>query len=98
MEKFTPHCRLAIVRKLVADGRVRATFSALSGAAALGVDFAEMVKVVSALGPGDFHKSMATRADHTVWQDVYRHHASVGWVYVKLTVLEDVLIVSFKEL
>ena len=34
----------------------------------------------------------------TVWQDVYRPTTRVGDVYLKLTVIDDVLIVSFKEL
>jgi Motility quorum-sensing regulator, toxin of MqsA len=38
------------------------------------------------------------RADHSVWQDVYLPSTPVGDVYLKLTVIDDVLIVSFKEL
>jgi len=45
----------------------------------------------------DFVKSMTTYEDHKVWQDVYRPRTSAGEVYLKLTVIEDVLIVSFKE-
>jgi motility quorum-sensing regulator / GCU-specific mRNA interferase toxin len=37
-------------------------------------------------------------ADNRVWQDVYRPCTEAGEVYLKLTVIEDVLIVSFKEL
>jgi motility quorum-sensing regulator/GCU-specific mRNA interferase toxin len=33
-----------------------------------------------------------------VWQDVYRPMTVAGGVYLKLTVIDDVLIVSFKEL
>lgn len=47
-----------------------------------------MCAVVLALTPADFYKSIATHADHRVWQDVY----------LKLTEIDDVLIVSFKEL
>lgn len=43
-------------------------------------------------------KSMTTHADHRVWQDVYRPSTPAGEVYLKLTVMDDVLIVSFKEL
>ncbi|SER32806.1 Motility quorum-sensing regulator, toxin of MqsA [Azotobacter beijerinckii] len=45
-----------------------------------------------------FYKSMTTHADHRVWQDVYRPSTQAGDVYLKLTVIDDVLIVSFKEL
>jgi motility quorum-sensing regulator/GCU-specific mRNA interferase toxin len=47
--------------------------------------------------PKDFYKSMTTHADYRVWQEVYRHTTPAGEVYLKLTVVQDV-IVSFKEL
>ena len=84
MEKRTPHCKLAVVKAMVAAGRVRVTVSVLA--------------VVAALTPRDFYKSMTTHADHRVWQDVYRPKSPAGEVYLKLTVIDDVLIVSFKEL
>jgi motility quorum-sensing regulator/GCU-specific mRNA interferase toxin len=97
-EKCTPHCQLSIIKALIQAGKVRSTFSALAGAAALGFDFEGMVAVVNALVPKDFYKSMTTYADHKVWQDVYRPTTKAGEVYLKLTVVDDVLIVSFKEL
>ena len=98
MEKPTPHCRLPIVKAMIEAGTVRSTISALAGGAALGFDFAGIVEVVLALAPADFYKSMTTHADHRVWQDVYRPMTAAGEVYLKLTVIDDVLIVSFKEL
>ena len=98
MEKQTPHCKLAVVKALVAAGKVRATVSALSGGAALGFSFTEIVSVVAALTASDFYKSMTTHADHRIWQDVYRPKTPAGTVYLKLTVIDDVLIVSFKPL
>jgi len=41
---------------------------------------------------------MITHADYRVWQDVYRPTTSAGEVYLKLIVLDDVPIVSFREL
>lgn len=98
MEKGTPHCKLSIVKALVEADQVRTTKAAREGAAALGFGFDEMLAVVLALTPADFYKSMTTQADHRVWQDVYRPHTPAGEVYLKLTVIVDVLIVSFKEL
>ncbi len=98
MEKRSAHCSLSVVKALVEAGKVRSTFSALAGTAALGFDFGGMVSVVLALTPKDFYKSMTTYADHRVWQDVYRPSTAAGEVYLKLTVVDDVLIVSFKEL
>lgn len=98
MEKGVPHCKLAVVKALLEQGSVRATMTALGGAAAMGFDFDGMLAVVMALTTTDFHKSMTTHADHRVWQDVYRPTTPAGEVYLKLTVIDDVLIVSFKEL
>jgi motility quorum-sensing regulator/GCU-specific mRNA interferase toxin len=98
MEKRTPHCKLAVVKAMVAAGKVRATVSALAGGAALGFGFEGILGVVVALTPKDFYKSMTTHADHRVWQDVYRPKTPAGEACLKLTVVDNVLIVSFKEL
>lgn len=87
-----------MIRELIREGEVRSTYSALAGGAALGFDFRGIVSVVLGLTPRDFYKSMTTHADHRVWQDVYRPTTSAGRIYLKLTVVDDVLIVSFKEL
>jgi motility quorum-sensing regulator/GCU-specific mRNA interferase toxin len=100
MEKSTPHCKLTIVKALVKAGEVRATGSAFLGARELGIfDLAGMCDVILSLTNTDFYKSMTTHADHRIWQDVYRASTRTGTaVYLKLTVIDDVLIVSFKEL
>jgi motility quorum-sensing regulator/GCU-specific mRNA interferase toxin len=98
MEKPTPHCKLAVVKTMIEAGKVRSTKSALMGAIAIGFGFDDIIEVIMALTPTDFYKSMTTHADHRVWQDVYRPTTSAGEVYLKLTVVDDVLIVSFKEL
>ncbi|MDO9452929.1 MAG: type II toxin-antitoxin system MqsR family toxin [Stagnimonas sp.] len=98
MDKGTPHTRLVEVFALLDAGKIQITFSALAGAAALGLDASGIVQVVRALTTKDFHKSMTTYADHSTWQDVYRPSTAVGEVYVKLMVSDGVLVVSFKEL
>jgi len=100
MEKGTPHCRLSTVKTLIEAGQVRATASAFQGARELGIkDLAGMCALVMSLTHRDFHKSMTTYADHHIWQDVYHTHTTEGvGVYLKLTVIDDVLIVSCKEL
>jgi motility quorum-sensing regulator/GCU-specific mRNA interferase toxin len=40
---------------------------------------------------------MTTYADHRLWQDVYRPMTGMGRLYIKLTVAEGLLVVSFKE-
>jgi motility quorum-sensing regulator / GCU-specific mRNA interferase toxin len=100
MEKDIPHCKLSLVKALVRAGKVRATATAYNGACDLDIDnLSGMCEIVLRLTAIDFYKSMTTFADHRVWQDVYHAKAPGGQgVYLKLTVVEDVLIVSFKEL
>lgn len=100
MEKGSPHCKLPAVKALVQAGRVRATASAFVGARDLGInDLAGMCAIVLALNSDDFYKSMTTHGDHRIWQDVYRGITADGIeVYLKLPVIDDLLIVSFKEL
>ncbi len=100
MEKSTPHCKLPEVRALVEGGHVRATASAFGGARELGInDLSGMCAVIMSLTSANFYKSMTTHADHRIWQDVYHAKTTADdEVYLKLTVIDDVLIVSFKEL
>ena len=88
------------MKALIEAGKVKATASAFSGARELGInDLGGMCAVVMSLSPTNFYKSMTTHADHRIWQDVYRTKTSdLTEVYLKLTVIDDVLIVSFKEL
>lgn len=100
MEKNTPHCKLIVVKACIKAGQVRATATAYNGARELGIsDLVGMCAVVLSLTSKDFYKSMTAHADHTIWQDVYNAKTTSGdEVYLKLTVIDDVLIVSFKEL
>ncbi len=50
-----------------------------------------------ALTVKDFYKSMTSYNDHTQWQDVYRPSVDGIKLYVKLSVQDGVLILSFKE-
>jgi motility quorum-sensing regulator / GCU-specific mRNA interferase toxin len=83
---------------MVAADQVRATVSARSGAVEMGFGFDGMLSVLLALTPTDFYKSMTAHDDHCIWQDVYRPTTALGTVYLKLTVIDAVLIVSFKAL
>ncbi len=99
MEKGTSHYKLPVVKALVKAGKVRATATAYQGARELGIkDLTGMCTVVLALTSADFYKSMTTYADHTVFQDVYHAKTASGdEVYLKLTVIDDVLIVSSRS-
>lgn len=96
MEKRKAHYPLATVKRLIADGRVSFTMTAVAGGAAMGFASDEMLSVVSSLTAKNLHKSMTSHADHKVWHDVYHADTERGMVYLKLTVAEDALIISFK--
>ena len=98
MEKNKPHCPLHVVKALIESGQVRATATALMDARSLGFDASGLYNEVLCLQSTEFYKSMTTYNDHTIWQDVYRHRAGEKMLYVKMTVINDVLIVSFKEI
>lgn len=58
-----------------------------------------MCAIILALRAAEHYKSMTTHADHRIWQDVYHAKTHEGHaVYLILTVIDDVLIVSRKEL
>lgn len=97
MEKRKAHYPLTTVKRLIAERRVSFTVTAVAGAAAMDFAVDDMLSVVSSLSNRNLYKSMTSHADHTVWHDVYHADTSRGVVYLKLTVLENLLIVSFKE-
>jgi len=98
MEKVTPHCPLSTIKELVSAGKVRAAATAVQCARRLGFSPKAMFAELLNLDRGEFYTSMTTYHNHTVWQDVYRHASPAGMLYIKLTVLDDVLVMPFKEL
>jgi motility quorum-sensing regulator / GCU-specific mRNA interferase toxin len=74
--------------------------SAFNGVRDLGIhDLNGICGVVMSLTSANFYKSMTTFSDHKIWQDV--HQAATAddrKIYLKMTVIDDLLVVSFKEL
>ena len=64
----------------------------------MGLGYDDILETILDLSPADFFKSMTTISDHRIWQDVYRPMTRAGRAYLKLTVIDDLLVVSFKEL
>ena len=67
------------------------------GGAAMGFDAKQMANIVAGLTSQHFYKSMTSHADHKLWHDVYHVKTDRGEVYLKLTVVEELLVISFKE-
>jgi len=99
-EKRKPHYSLADVCACIDSDNMRATDVAYDGADDLGIEtLDEMCEVIKRLTMKDFYKSMTTFRDHTVWQDVYRPVlANNSRAYIKLTIADGLLIISFKEM
>jgi len=99
MEKKIAHYLLADVKALVVVDQFVLTNAANIGADALGLDVQGVKNAILQLEISNFYKTMTTHADHRIWQDVYHLHLEgVGAIYLKLTVVDLVLVVSFKEL
>lgn len=98
-EKKVAHYPLEDVFACIAGNDVRATNTAYDGADDLGIEtLHEMCAIIKKLTVGDLHKSMTTHADDTIWQDVYRPFIDAKTqAYIKLTITNGLLIVSFKE-
>ena len=102
MEKRKPHYNLDSIKSAFADpddlGKM--TGSALKGARKLRLSDEDIVNVIQSLGMRDFHKSMTSLRDHTIWQDVYLPSYQGVELYVKFTRDEDdqyYLLISFKK-
>jgi motility quorum-sensing regulator/GCU-specific mRNA interferase toxin len=98
MEHQAPRHDLAEVKRLIREGRVAITSTAIEDAKILGFYRAAILETVLGLDARDFYKSMTAYRNHRCWMDVYRPQTSVGPVYLKLTVEGNVVIISFKEL
>jgi motility quorum-sensing regulator/GCU-specific mRNA interferase toxin len=99
MEKNRPHYPLpALQARIAAAGREAFTQTAIAGGRAMGLTVAEMLSIVTRLSRHDFYKSMTTRNDHRIWQDVYHGVCPSGQrAYIKLTLVAERIVIQFKE-
>lgn len=98
MEKQTPHHNLHEVKNLLQAGAVVITQAALHRALRLGLEYQDICHTILTLSREDFYKSMTAYGNSRSWQDVYRPWTAVGKIYLKLTIQDGLLVLSFKEL
>ncbi|MBV8773065.1 MAG: type II toxin-antitoxin system MqsR family toxin [Deltaproteobacteria bacterium] len=81
------------------EEKLRATTSAIKGAANIGFGRKEIVATIQIMRRQHFHKSMTAYADNRIWHDVYHVPSEVGTLYVKFRadVMSEFLLLSFKE-
>ena len=98
MEKHKPHHPLGEVKRLIRAGAVEVTVAAVAGASALDFAYNDILATALVLTREDFYKSMTSYSDYRSWQDVYHPETAAGKVYLKLTIIDGVVILSFKGL
>lgn len=98
-DKGTAHYRLATVQQTIAVLGIDAfTRTALENARLMGLGGAEALLVVMSLSTKHFYKSMSTKSDYRVWQDVYHAPCPNGkMAYIKLTLQAGSVVIQFKE-
>lgn len=99
MEKRIPHYSLADIHtRVIEQGIMSFTATAIFNAAAMGLSAEQAVQVVISLNRSMFYKSMTTYADNSIWQDVYHAPTPVGVVaYIKVTLKDGAVVIQFKE-
>lgn len=100
MEKKTPHYKLSVVKKLIADGKYKITRTALVSAFN-DFDFKRDEQItgeVVGLEVKNLFKSMTTIGNHKEWQDVYHKRIQDKIAYIKIQIVNtETVIISFKE-
>jgi motility quorum-sensing regulator / GCU-specific mRNA interferase toxin len=73
------------------------TWKARLGIHACGMSEDQALEVVQSLTTRHWHKSMPSHYDYRVWQDVYFINWGGMTLYVKFTMHEGYVLISFKE-
>jgi motility quorum-sensing regulator/GCU-specific mRNA interferase toxin len=101
MEKLKPTYDLTAIKAAIGSVETLAiTSSVLHDAVGIGFDRGGIAKVIQTVERHMFYKSMTTKADHRVWQDVYHVPVEDGpTLYVKFqaNVVTQFTVMSFKE-
>ena len=85
------------IKELVSKNCYRITVSASNSAYLLGFDEDDIIRVIKNLTFGDFYKTMPAKLKQGFWQDVYHREYEGMKLYIKLQIVSEVIIISFKE-
>jgi motility quorum-sensing regulator / GCU-specific mRNA interferase toxin len=98
MEKKRPTYDLASLQAAFATTKtLRMTKTAHDAALAMGYALQDVVDLIQRLNRTHFYKSMTSRADHRLWQDVYHLPDGARVLYLKFTTDgTGRLLISFK--
>lgn len=98
MELQRPSFQLQDAKNLIITQKYTVTKTALQTAHDLGFEPDDIADEFMTLKNEEFYKTMTSYSDHRSWQDVYRHSSPAGQLYIKFTIVDNLLILSFKEL
>lgn len=96
MEKYTPTYDLEKFKQ----SNFSITTTALRSATEIGFDIEGVHAVVSTMEKSQFYKSMTSKYNHKLWQDVYHVPFDDYILYVKFTAGQEISefwLLSFKE-
>lgn len=99
MRSSVPKYDLTTIQTMIANGEYRITSSAMRDAAIIDYDSKEIKRIVLSLRTNNFYKSMPSHKNEMIWQDVYHKTIKEDGVtlYIKLQIVKDAIIISFKE-
>ncbi len=93
-----PRYDLALIKGLIKDGSWSATVTAMDTAVELGFDEEDVCDcIVNHLEETHFYKTMESEKKPGLMQDVYRITYQNERLYIKLQVVVNAVVVSFKE-
>jgi len=97
MKKPSATYSLESIKKLIREGQSIITTSALMGAAELEFIDEDIHSAILLLSDEDFYKTMASKKRKSTYQDVYRKEYKNVLLYIKLQIVEQAIVISFKE-
>jgi len=99
VEKRKPHYDLATIKATFATvARLRMTGTAQDCAFGLGLLLQGVVDLIQGMARRQFYKSMTSKANQAIWQDVYHVPWQTTVLYLKFTTdAQGYLVISLKE-
>ena len=100
VDKRKPTHDLKQMKILLDEENYRFTFTARKSYTSMELTEGEAVDIIKSLQQSDFEKSMTTKHDNRIWQDVYKPNTDeYGSLYIKLQIDTEtkLVIISFKS-
>lgn len=97
VEKRTAHYSLETIKSYIQSENYFITQTARQDSFSLGLDDEEVIEIILGLEPKNLYKSMTSYQNHKIWHDVYHKEYRGIELYIKLQLVDNAIIISFKE-